>query len=82
MPLLKGLLSRSRKGEETTYPDGPSTNGGIVEKDDLEKEGSSNEKVRLFRPYTFAVVLIVSIGGMIFGYGMFSVAWNWFHMLT
>lgn len=71
---LKGLLSRSKKREDAaTYPDGPITQGGIIEKNDLEKEGSSNEKVRLMRPYTFAVVLIVSIGGLIFGYGMSSI---------
>lgn len=74
MAFLKGLLSGSKTSQETTYPDGPSTQGGTIQKDDLEKEGSSHEKVRLFRPYTFAVVMVVSIGGLIFGYGMFSLS--------
>lgn len=69
IPSVKGLFGRSKPGEETTYHEGPSNQGGIIDKDDFEKEESSNEKVRLFRPYTFAVVMIVSIGGLIFGYG-------------
>jgi len=35
---------------------------------DGEKKSEYNGKVRLMRPYTFAVVAIVSIGGFIFGY--------------
>lgn len=73
MNSVKGMFGRSGKGQDATYPEGPSAQGGVVDKhDDLEKEGNSDERVRLFRPYTFAVVMIVSIGGMIFGFGIAS----------
>ncbi|CZT20974.1 related to MFS monosaccharide transporter [Ramularia collo-cygni] len=68
IPSVKGLFGRSKRGQQTTYPDGPDMQGRSAEKDDLQKDGSGNEKVRLFRPYTFAVVLIVSLGGLIFGF--------------
>lgn len=44
---------------------------GDLEKDGLAAHGGGGEggeKVRLFRPYTFALAAIVSIGGFIFGY--------------
>lgn len=69
IPSIKGLVGRSKHSEKTTYPEGPAIKDRVDESDDVEKPGSSNEKVRLFRGYTFAVVMIVSIGGLIFGYG-------------
>lgn len=42
--------------------------GGGGEGGGGEGEGEGGEKVRLFRPYTFALAAIVSIGGFIFGY--------------
>lgn len=75
-------MGRSKRVEDTTYPEGPS-NGGIIDSDGLEKDGGSHEKVKIFRPYTFAVVLIVSIGGLIFGYGKASQTETYgIHVLT
>lgn len=64
-------------GDVTPRQDGgPSPHGDGVEKPlgamngDLEKKGEVDRSgVRLFRPYTFAMAAIVSIGGFIFGYG-------------
>ncbi|KAM3420410.1 hypothetical protein BST61_g3684 [Cercospora zeina] len=44
--------------------------GMPVSTGDVEKDGvvAEREKIRLLRPYTFALAAIVSIGGFIFGY--------------
>ena len=73
-----GLFNRKKQagtgdGDVTPRQDGgPSPRGDGVEKPlgDMEKAVVDRSPVRLFRPYTFAVAAIVSIGGFIFGYGM------------
>ncbi|CAK3868480.1 High-affinity fructose transporter ght6 [Lecanosticta acicola] len=63
---LKGNKSQSgESGETTPRSDGASPHEGAL---DMEKKGGDNSKVKVFRPYTFAVASIVSIGGFIFGY--------------
>lgn len=64
----KQLKGKDASGETTPQNDGqvsPPSEGV-----DMEKRGVDNGKVKVFRPYTFAVAAIVSIGGFIFGYGM------------
>lgn len=74
-------LSKDKKMESgATTPDRKDgtatperTEKGSVNKEhrgDLEKDGAAvnRDKIRLFRPYTFALAAIVSIGGFIFGY--------------
>lgn len=64
----KQLKGKDGSGQTTPQNDGqvsPPSEGV-----DMEKRGVDNGKVKVFRPYTFAVAAIVSIGGFIFGYGM------------
>lgn len=37
---------------------------------DFEKQDVDNSPVRLFTPRIFAMAMIISIGGLIFGYGV------------
>lgn len=54
----------SRNQQATTPPD-------LAGDGDVEKSGvEDHTPVKLFRPRVFAMVLLVSLGGMIFGYGM------------
>lgn len=76
MEKLKQILSPSASTAKTQYGE---MNSAAVHQEssalpdhsndnDAEKMGVDNSPVRLLRPRIFAMVLIVSIGGMIFGY--------------
>ena len=65
-----GILSRMKKpaaAQPTSGDTTPQIDGG-PSPGELEKDGVDNSPVKLFTPRVFAMALIVSIGGMIFGY--------------
>jgi len=64
-----GVLSRFRKeGSQDTTPDNSITNVPHAVNGDAEKQKANEAPVRIFRPRILAMVFVVSLGGMIFGY--------------
>ncbi|GAB7364907.1 hypothetical protein MBLNU230_g5698t1 [Neophaeotheca triangularis] len=65
-----GILSKLKGSPAPEQEDGASTprdnRGSSV--DDVEKEGEDHSPVKMLRPRIAAMVLVVSIGGLIFGY--------------
>ena len=61
-----GIMSRFKKSDsQETTPSNSVVNGASG---NYEKEMGEHEAVRMLRPRIFAMVFIVSLGGMIFGY--------------
>lgn len=66
---IMGIMSRFKKsGSQETTPRNSVMDTAPRNRENYEKEMGEQEVVRIFRPRIFAMVFIVSLGGMIFGF--------------